>query len=184
LPPISRLMTAPMYWPKKSNGKLDVLVANAGVSKSVPIEELTVGDFNRLFAVNVRAPYFLLQQLLPVLGEGSSVILVSSIAARSAVGTLAAYASTKGAVDTLVKHFAAALGSRGIRVNAVAPGVVDTDMSSFTHTDAGRQRVLSIQALQRIATPDDLGEVFAFLASDAAGWITGQTIGVDGGTKL
>jgi NAD(P)-dependent dehydrogenase (short-subunit alcohol dehydrogenase family) len=166
------------------NGKLDILVANAGVTKSAAIEDITVADFNRLFAVNVRAPYFLLQQLLPVLGDGSAVIFVSSAAARAAVGTIAAYAATKGALDTLVRHFAAALGPRGIRVNAIAPGVVDTDMSSFTHSDAGRQRVLSMQALQRIATPDDIGAVFSFLASDAARWITGQTIYVDGGTKL
>src|SRR5258708_4485696 len=84
-------------------GQLDILVANAGISKSVPIEELTVEDFDRLFAVNVRAPYFLVQQLLPVLGEGSTVIFVSSLVARSAVGTIPAYAATKGAVDTLVK---------------------------------------------------------------------------------
>ena len=169
---------------KLVDGRLDILVANAGISKSVPIEGLTVEDFDRLFAVNVRAPYFLVQQLLPVLGDGSNVIFVSSLGARTAVGSLAAYSATKGAVDTLVKHFAAALGPRGIRVNAVAPGVVDTEMSSFAHTDAGRQLTLSMQALKRIATPDDLGGVFAFLASDAARWITGQTIAVDGGSKL
>jgi 3-oxoacyl-[acyl-carrier protein] reductase len=166
------------------NGRLDILVANAGISKSVAIEQLTAADFDRLFAVNVRAPYFLVQQLLPVLGEGSNIILVSSLAAHSAAGTIAAYAATKGAISTLVKHFAAALGPRGIRVNAVAPGVVDTDMSSFTRVEAGRQATLSMQALKRIATPDDIGDVFGFLASDAARWITGQIIGVDGGSKL
>ena len=139
------------------DGKLDILVANAGISKSVPIEGLTVEDFNQLFAVNVRAPYFLVQQLLPVLGDGSNVIFVSSLGARSAVGSLAAYSATKGAVDTLVKHFAAALGPRGIRVNAVAPGVVDTEMSNFAHTESGRQLTMSMQALKRIATPDDIG---------------------------
>jgi NAD(P)-dependent dehydrogenase (short-subunit alcohol dehydrogenase family) len=164
--------------------KLDIVVANAGVSKSAPIEDVTVQDFDDLFAVNVRAPYFLVQQLLPVLGEGASVILVSSLGARAAVGNLSVYAATKGAIDTLVKYFAAALGPRGIRVNAIAPGVIDTDMSSFTHTEAGRKIVLSIQALQRIATPDDVSEVFAFLASDAARWITGQVLAVDGGSKL
>ena len=166
------------------NERLDVLVANAGISKSIPIEDLTVADFDRLFAVNVRAPYFLVQQLLPVLGEGSNVIFVSSLVARSAVGSIAAYAATKGAVDTLVKHFAATLGPRGIRVNAIAPGVVATDMSNFAHTESGQQYTLAIQALKRIATPEDLGGVFAFLASDDAGWITGQTIAVDGGSKL
>jgi 3-oxoacyl-[acyl-carrier protein] reductase len=166
------------------NGKLDILVCNAGISKSIAIEQLTPEDFDRLFTVNVRAPYFLVQQLLPVLGDGASVMLVSSVGAHKTVPNLAAYSATKGALDMLVKHFAAALGSRGIRVNAIAPGVIDTDMSSFSHTEAGRKIILSIQALQRIATPDDVSGVFAFLASDAARWITGQTIAVDGGTKL
>ena len=75
-----------------------------------PDRETTVEDFDSLFAVNVRAPFFLVQQLLPILGEGSSVILLSSLAAHASVGTLSAYAATKGAIDTLVKHFAAALG--------------------------------------------------------------------------
>ncbi len=164
--------------------RLDVLVANAGVSKAAAIEDLTVEDFDRLFAVNVRAPYFLLQQLLPILGEGSSVVFTSSLAAHAAVGALSAYAATKGAIDTLVKYFAAALGPRGIRVNAVAPGIVATDMSSFTKTDEGRGVALSLQSLKRIAQPDDIGDVIVFLASPEARWITGDTVRVDGGSKL
>jgi 3-oxoacyl-[acyl-carrier protein] reductase len=156
------------------------------VSKAATIEDTTIEDFDNLFAVNVRAPFFLVQQLLPILGGGSSssIILVSSLAARAAVGTLAAYAATKGAVDTLVKHFASALGPRNVRVNAVAPGAVATDMSSFTKMDAGRDFTLGIQALKRLAQPDDIGGVIAFLASDDARWITGDTIRVDGGSKL
>jgi NAD(P)-dependent dehydrogenase (short-subunit alcohol dehydrogenase family) len=164
--------------------RLDILVANAGISKAVPLEDTRVEDFDALFAVNVRAPFFLVQQLLPILGDGSSITLVSSLAARASVANLAAYAATKGAVDTLVRQFASALGGRGIRVNAVAPGVVDTDMSNFAKTDSGRAYTLSIQALQRIAEPADLGGVFAFLASDEARWITGDTIRVDGGSRL
>ncbi|WP_452419227.1 SDR family NAD(P)-dependent oxidoreductase, partial [Nocardia beijingensis] len=91
---------------------------------------------------------------------------------------------TKGAVDTLVKHWAAALGPRGIRVNAVAPGVVETEMSSFTKTDAGREATLGMQALQRLAQPEDIASVVAFLASDQSRWITGDTLRVDGGSKL
>src|SRR5271170_780873 len=162
--------------------RLDILVANAGVAVSATIEDTSVENFDRLFAVNVRAPYFLVQQLLPILGKGSSVVLVSSLAAHAAVGTLSAYAATKGAIDTLVKHFAAALGERGVRVNAVAPGVVDTDMSKFARTDAGRDFTLGIQALKRIAKPDDIADVVAFLASDSARWITGDTVRVDGGS--
>jgi len=164
--------------------RLDILVASAGIAKAATIEETTVEDFDALFAVNVRAPYFLLQQLLPVLCKGSSVVLLSSLAAHASVGTLSAYAATKGAIDTLVKHFAAALGERGIRVNAVAPGVVPTDMSTFAKTDAGREFTLSIQALKRMAQPDDIGAAIVFLASDEARWITGDTLRVDGGSKL
>src|SRR3977135_1597998 len=137
--------------------RLDILVANAGISKAASIEEITVEDFDKLFAVNVRAPYFLVQQLLPILGDGSSVILVSSLGAHAAVGTLSAYAATKGAIDTLVKYFAAALGPRVIRVNAVAPGVIDTDMSNLLKTDAGKSFALARHALKRIGAPGDVG---------------------------
>ena len=164
--------------------RLDILVANAGVSKSATIEDTTIEDFDRLFAVNVRAPFFLVQQLLPILSKGSSIVLVASLAARGVIGTIPAYAATKGAIDTLVKHFASLLGARGIRVNAVAPGVVETDMSNFIKTDAGRDLALGMQALKRLAQPDDIGGVVAFLASEDARWISGDTIHVDGGSKL
>jgi 3-oxoacyl-[acyl-carrier protein] reductase len=164
--------------------RLDILVANAGISVASPIEETKVDDFDKLFAVNVRGPYFLVQQLLPILCKDSSITFVSSLAAHASVNNISAYSATKGAIDTLVKHFAAALGARGIRVNAVAPGVVDTDISNFTKTETGREITLGMQALKRIAKPDDIGSVIAFLSSDAAKWITGDTVHVDGGSKL
>ncbi len=164
--------------------RLDILVANAGIAHARSIEDTTVDEFDELFAVNVRAPFFLVQQLLPVMCTGSSIVLLSSLAARSAVGQLPAYSATKGAVDTLVKHFAAALGGRGIRVNAVAPGVVPTEMSSFAKTEGGRQATLQMQALKRLAEPADIAEAVTFLASDQARWITGDTLHVDGGSKL
>ena len=164
--------------------RLDILVANAGISKTASIEDTKIEDFDNLFAVNVRAPFFLVQRLLPALCKGSSIIFTSSLAAHASIGALAAYAATKGAIDTLVKHFASALGERGIRVNAVAPGVVPTDMSGFAKTDAGRDFTLGIQALKRMAEPDDIAPVVAFLASDDARWITGDTVRVDGGSKL
>jgi len=171
--------------------RLDVLVCNAGVSKSATIRDHTIEDFDNLFATNVRSPFFLIQQVLPILGQGSNIVVISSLAARTVVGTpdldnrsILAYASTKGAIETLVKNFAAILGPRGIRVNAVAPGVIETDMSNFTKTVAGREVTLAMQALKRIGQPEDVAEVVAFLASDAARWVTGASIPVDGGSKL
>ena len=171
--------------------RLDVLVLNAGISKSARIADYTVEDFDNLFATNVRSPFFLVQQLLPVLGEGSNIIVISSIGAHAVVGkpgldnpSILAYASTKGALDTLVKNWAAILGPQGIRVNAVAPGVIDTDMSNFAKTEAGREVTLGMQALKRIGKPQDVADVVAFLASEAARWITGASIPVVGGSKL
>ena len=171
--------------------RLDVLVLNAGISKGVRIADYTIEDFDNLFATNVRSPFFLVQQLLPVLGEGSNIVVISSAAARTVAGkpalenpSLLAYASTKGAIETLVKHWAAILGPRGIRVNAVAPGIIDTDMSNFTKTEAGREVTLGMQALQRIGKPEDIADVVAFVASDGARWIRGASIPVDGGSKL
>src|SRR5579864_1454584 len=171
--------------------RLDVLVCNAGITKAATIREHTVEDFDKLFATNVRSPFFLVQQLLPILGEGSNIIVISSIGAQAVVGkpgvdnpSLLAYSSTKGALETLVKNWAAILGPQGIRVNAVAPGVIDTDMSNFTKTEAGREVTLGMQALKRIGKPEDVADVAAFLASDKARWITGASIPVDGGSKL
>ncbi len=171
--------------------RLGVLVSNAGISKAATIKDHTLEDFDNLFATNVRGPFFLVQQLIPLLGEGSNIIVISSIGARAVVGkpgldnpSLLAYASTKGALETLVKNWAAILGPRGIRVNAVAPGVIDTDMSNFAKTEAGRELTLGMQALKRIGKPEDVADVVAFLASDAARWITGASIPVDGGSKL
>ena len=171
--------------------RLDVLVLNAGISKAARIADYTVEDFDNLFATNVRGPFFLVQQLLPVLGEGSSIVVISSATARTVAGkpglenpSVLAYASTKGALETLVKHWAAILGSRGIRVNAIAPGVIETDMSNFTKTEAGREVALEMQALKRIGKPEDIADVVAFVASDRARWITGASIPVDGGSKL
>ena len=172
--------------------RLDALISNAGVSLAARFEDHTAEAFDNLFATNVRSPFFLVQQLLPVLGEGSAVVLVSSLVVDAVPGypgqpgapTLPAYAATKGALETLVKHWAAAFGPRGVRVNAVAPGVIETDMSNFTKTEGGRKITLEMQSLKRIGQPADVADVIAFLVSDGARWITGASIPVDGGSKL
>jgi 3-oxoacyl-[acyl-carrier protein] reductase len=130
-------------------------------------------------------------QLLPILADGSNIIVISSIGAHAVVGkpgvdnpSILAYASIKGALETLVKNWAAILGLQGIRVNAVAPGVIDTDMSNFTKFEAGREATLGMQALNRIGKPQDVADVVAFLAMDEARWIPGASIPVDGGSKL
>jgi 3-oxoacyl-[acyl-carrier protein] reductase len=171
--------------------RLDVLVLNAGISKSERIADLTTEDFDNLFATNVRGPFFLVRQLLPVLGEGSSIVAISSAVARTVVGkpglenpSVIAYASTKGALETLVRNWAAILGPSGIRVNAVALGIIDADMSNFTKTEAGREVALGMQALKRIGKPEDVADVVVFMASDGARGITGASIPVDGGSKL
>jgi len=161
------------------------------VSKSATIEDHAIEDFDNLFSTNVRSPFFMVQQLLPILGQGSNIVLISSLAARAVVGkpdlenhSILLYASTNGAIETLVKNWAAILGPQGIRVNAVAPGVIETDMSNFAKTEAGREATLGMQALKRIGKPEDVADVAAFLASDKARWITGASIPVDGSSKL
>jgi NAD(P)-dependent dehydrogenase (short-subunit alcohol dehydrogenase family) len=165
--------------------KLDVLVNNAGVANLGAIQDQTVEDFDRHFAINVRAPYFLTQQLLPLLGEGSSVIFLSSVVARVAFDGTSAYSATKGAVEVITRNLAKELGPRGIRVNAIAPGAIDTDMAQgFIGSDEGREYVKNMQALKRIGQPDDIADAVLFLASDQSRWVDGRSLEVSGGSNL
>jgi NAD(P)-dependent dehydrogenase (short-subunit alcohol dehydrogenase family) len=165
--------------------RLDILVNNAGVGTFSSIDEQSVEEFDRLFAVNVRSPYFLVQQLLPLLGEGSSVIFLSSVVARVAFEGTSAYSATKGAVEVITRNLAAELGQRGIRVNAIAPGAIETDMAeSFIGTDEGKEWVKSAQALKRIGQPDDIADAVLFLASNDSRWVDGRSLEVSGGTRL
>ena len=170
--------------------RLDVLVCSAGMTKDASIEDTTVADFDELFALNARAPYFLVQQLMPAMCKGSCVVLVSSQTAHTRLGTVlasaSAYAASKGAADTLVKYFATTLGARGVRVNAIALGAEATGTSELTTRNSGRltQTAPEKQMFKRIAQAADVGGTVVFLASDAARWITGETLCVDGGSQL
>ena len=165
--------------------RLDILVANAGIADLKPIEQETVESFDRHFAVNVRAPFFLVQQLLPLLGQGSSVILLSSLVARVAFDGPSVYSATKGAIEVLTRNLAKELGTRGIRVNAIAPGAIDTELAKdFLGTEEGREFVKGLQALKRIGQPDDIADAVLFLASDASRWVDGRSIEVSGGASL
>jgi NAD(P)-dependent dehydrogenase (short-subunit alcohol dehydrogenase family) len=152
-------------------------VSNAGISRAAPIADYTLEDLTALRDKR-QGTVLPCATLLPILGEGSNIIVISAVEARTVVGkpgvdnpSILAYASTKGALETLVKNSAAILGPRGIRVNAVAPGVIDTDMSNFTKTEAGREGTLGMQALKRIGKPEDVADIVAFVACDDARWI-------------
>jgi 3-oxoacyl-[acyl-carrier protein] reductase len=164
--------------------RLDVLVASAGIASDATIENTSIADFDDLFGLNVRAPYFLVQQLMPVMCKGSSVVLVSSRAAHATAGQLSAYAATSGAIDAMVRHFALTLGARGARVNAIASGEVATGMPALATTQFRREAAPAVQAFKRVAQPDDIGAGVTFLASDSARWITGQTLRIDGRTEF
>jgi NAD(P)-dependent dehydrogenase (short-subunit alcohol dehydrogenase family) len=170
---------------KLGNRKLDILVNNAGI-----IDYWTLGDsdptvLDRLLAVNVRAPYQLTNALVDTLAPNGRVLFLSSVVADNHFPGATAYAITKGAIDTLTRYLAAELGERGIRVNAIAPGAIDTDMAvGFLGTDEGKEQVKSMQALKRIGQVDDIAGVAGFLAGPDSGWVTGQVITASGGARL
>ncbi|TXI49201.1 MAG: SDR family oxidoreductase [Lysobacter sp.] len=167
--------------------RLDILVNNAGVFVPGDFASYSEADFDRQFGVNVKAPFFLTQRLLPRLADGGRIVNVSSIVSRTAVMPEAvhAYAASKGAIDTLTLYLAGIGAARGITVNSVRPGVTETDMAAgLVATDESRGGVKQMQLLQRIGQPDDIAGVVAFLAGPDGGWTTGQYIDASGGTKL
>jgi 3-oxoacyl-[acyl-carrier protein] reductase len=166
------------------NAALDILVNNAGIFDGTPIEQVTADTFDRSFAINVRAPFFVLQRALPRLREGGRIINISSAVTRIA-SPFVHYAMGKGAIDVLSRTLAQQLGPRGITVNSVTAGVVDTDMGAWLDSAPDlRAQVSSTVALGRIGQAGDIADVVAFLASDDARWITGQSIEASGGQWL
>jgi 3-oxoacyl-[acyl-carrier protein] reductase len=164
-------------------GRLDVLVNNAAVFGGT-LEDADVEAFDRLFAVNVRAPFFLVRELLPLLGNGSRVVNISSGVTWMAIPQIV-YSMTKGAVDVMTRTLAKSLGPRGVNVNAVSPGITDTDMNPWLGADEqAAAGAAAMTALGRNGTPADIADAVAFFASDDARWVTGQVIDVAGGLFL
>jgi 3-oxoacyl-[acyl-carrier protein] reductase len=163
---------------------LDILVNNAGTLDLTPIGQVTPEAFDRSYAVNVRAPFFIIQRALPLLRDGGRIINISSAVTRVA-SPFPHYAMNKGAIEVLGHTLAQAVGARGITVNTVAPGVTETDMGAWVDGAPGiRESVVSTIALGRLGVVADIADVVAFLASDEARWVTGVTIDVSGGTWL
>ncbi|MFB6834717.1 SDR family NAD(P)-dependent oxidoreductase [Streptomyces hydrogenans] len=164
---------------------IDILVNNAGASGSGRLHQLTPEVFDRLFAVNVKAPLFLVQRGLDRFRECGRIVNISSLTSRHAYPESVTYAMTKGAVDTMTLALAKELGPRGITVNTVAPGFVATDMNArLRATPEAAAALASHAVLGRIGTPGDIADVVAFLVSDDARWITGQYLEAGGGSGL
>ncbi|UBU18184.1 SDR family oxidoreductase [Nonomuraea gerenzanensis] len=164
---------------------LDILVNNAAAPPAGPLGVTTRAEFDRLFAVNVRAPYFIVQRALPLLRDGGRIITISSVATRMANPGQTSFAMTKGAVETMTLTLATQLGARGITVNAVAPGATRTATNGMAFEAPGlAEFIAGSTALGRLGEAGDVADVVAFLASDAARWITGQVIDATGGLFL
>jgi NAD(P)-dependent dehydrogenase (short-subunit alcohol dehydrogenase family) len=165
-------------------GRVDVLVNNAAFAARVPTVETDLATIDKLLAVNVRAPLLLIAALLPsMLENGSgSIINLSSVSALIGTPRRAAYAASKGAIDAATRSLAVEVGPRGVRVNSVAPGVVDTALWASNKKVPGvAEAIDALTPLRRWAAPEDVADVIVFLASDASRFITGETICADGG---
>ncbi|MDO1444986.1 SDR family oxidoreductase [Rhodocytophaga aerolata] len=166
--------------------KFDFLVNNAGIGKHVPFAETTEEAFDELMNIHFKGVYFLTQKALALIKDGGRIINLSTGLARFTLEGNSAYASMKGAVETLTKYMAKELGSRGITVNIVAPGAIETDFGGGAVRDNQNLNkfVAGITALGRAGLPDDIGGVVAFLCSEDARWINAQRIEVSGGMAL
>jgi 3-oxoacyl-[acyl-carrier protein] reductase len=171
---------------KKAFGKLDVLVNNAGIYEFSPLENVTAEHFHKQFDLNVLGLILASQEAVKHFGpEGGNIINISSVAATAALPTASVYSATKAAVDAVTRSLAAELGPKKIRVNSVNPGMIETegtDAAGITESDF-RKQVEAATPLGRIGKPNDVAPVVVFLASNDAGWVTGQTLMVSGGNR-
>ena len=166
-------------------GRLDILVNNAAIAEGVAFEAIDEILFDRHFDTNVKAMVFLVQAAADALATGGGVVInLSSIGTRAANPRTMIYAATKAAVEMLTISLSRELGPRGVRVNAVAPGQIETDMLRKVIPAAELEANIARVSLGRLGRPGDIADVVAFLASDAGRWITGETIHVSGGQRL
>lgn len=170
---------------KKAFGRLDVLVNNAGLYEFAPIEAITPEHFHKLFDLNVLGLILTTQEALKLLGPGGSIINISSVVATAAPPATAVYSATKAAVDAITRSLAKELGPRQIRVNSINPGMVETEGVQAAGLSSGdfRKQIEAQTPLGRIGQPQDIGPAAVFLASDEAGWITGETLYIAGGNR-
>ncbi|MEU5869034.1 MULTISPECIES: SDR family oxidoreductase [unclassified Nonomuraea] len=166
--------------------RLDILVNNAGVLNDEPgIEHVTRQQFERIFAINATAPFFVTQHALPRLRDGGRIINISTMLTRgSAMPQSISYAMSKGALDVLTSTLAKQLGPRAITVNTVAPGVIDTDMHQGRLVGEALAWLSSLSPMGRVGTPADVADAVAFLAGDDSRWVTGHWLDASGGTLL
>ncbi|WP_264550722.1 SDR family oxidoreductase [Flavobacterium sp. N2038] len=166
--------------------KFDFLINNAGIGIHKPFIETTEADFDELSNIQFKGPFFLTQKSLNVMNDGGGIVNISTGLARFSFPGYAAYASMKGAMETLTKYQAKELGGRKIKVNIVAPGAIETDFGHGAVRDNEQlnQHIASLTALGRVGLPDDIGGVVAFLCTEEARWINAQRIEVSGGMNL
>jgi 3-oxoacyl-[acyl-carrier protein] reductase len=163
------------------HGKLDILVNNAGLSDMRAIEKIDEALYQSLFDVNVRAPLFAIQTAVRSMGVGGRIVNITSSITRDPNPEASVYAGTKAALETMTRSFATEFGPRQITVNAVAPGVVSTDMLDSMISPEWQQSLIADTPLGRLGQPEDIADVVAFLVSDDARWITGEIIAANGG---
>ena len=161
--------------------RLDIVVNNAGIRISKDVTDIVEEEFDRLFAINVKGTFFSCQLAARRMSDNGRIINISSAVTRMMLPGYAIYSASKGAVDQITRVLAKELGERRITVNAVAPGPVDTELLRDGKTEEQLQLMAQMAALGRIGNVEDIADVVAFLASDDARWITGQTIHVNGG---
>lgn len=166
--------------------KFDFLINNAGIGIHASFAETTEDQFDTLVDIQFKGPFFLTQKTLPVLNDGGAIINISSGLARFSTPGYAAYASMKGAMETLTKYQAKELGARGIRSNIVAPGAIETDFGGGVVRDNEQLNagIAANTALGRVGLPDDIGGIIAFLCTEDARWINAQRIEASGGMFL